>query len=343
MSWATTCSDHPVELASSEANINSHESVVNNHHEPHNDETNNHQQNQTTTGKKLSKEEKLQKRKERWDNKREKFKNHKKKKKEIKQEQKKKESDEFFEKLREELSKEEFDKLMEENKKKKEARIESQRKQKEEMQRKLQHVMTTGLSNDSNVCINIDCSFNDKMTDVEIVSLAQQIGKCYAAYRKMTSPFYLVATSLDGALYEDMKKFEGFPDKWFMHHSKNHFTQEFEKQYKENKIIYLSADAEEEITEFQNGYVYVIGGIIDRNRHKNLCNTLAKDEYKLPTAKFPLEKYVDMKAATVLTTNQCVEIIATVMELKTQNPSQSNDDMWKQALQKIIPMRKRKT
>lgn len=85
------------------------------------------------------------------------------------------------------------------------------------------------------------------------------------------------------------------------------------------------------------------GGIIDRNRHKNLCNTLAKDEYKLPTAKFPLEKYVDMKAATVLTTNQCVEIIATVMELKTQNPSQSNDDMWKQALQKIIPMRKRKT
>ncbi|KAG2378569.1 hypothetical protein C9374_008208 [Naegleria lovaniensis] len=327
------------ELAPSETNNdnNSNESVINNNDEKHQDINNNQQ-----TDKKLSKEEKLQKRKERWDNKREKFKNHKKKKKEIKQEQKKKESDEFFEKLREELSKEEFDKLMEENKKKKEARIESQRKQKEEMHKKLQQVMTNGLSNDSNVCINIDCSFNDKMTDGEIVSLSQQLGKCYAAYRKMSSPFYLTATSLDGALYEDMKKFEGFPEKWLMHHTTNHFTKEFEKQYKENKIIYLSADAEEEITEFQNGYVYVIGGIIDRNRHKNLCNTLAKDDYKLPTAKFPLEKHVDMKAATVLTTNQCVEIIATVMELKQQNPSQSHDDIWNQALQQIIPLRKRK-
>lgn len=84
------------------------------------------------------------------------------------------------------------------------------------------------------------------------------------------------------------------------------------------------------------------GGIIDKNRHKNLCNKLAKEEYKIPTAKFPLEKHIDMKAATVLTTNQCVEIIAHVVHLK-KDTSLSNDDVWKQALQKIIPMRKRKT
>ena len=83
------------------------------------------------------------------------------------------------------------------------------------------------------------------------------------------------------------------------------------------------------------------GGIIDRNRHKNLCNQLAKDELKIPTMKFPLHKHVEMKATSVLTTNQCVEIISEVVERKSSGLS--NDEIWGQALQKVIPRRKIKT
>ena len=204
------------------------------------------------------KEDKLKKRKEKWDNKREKFRQHKKHKREVKQEKKKKESDEYFTKLREELSKEEFDKLMQENRQQKGSRVESQRKIKEETKNRLTKVVENGIQNDCNVCVNIDCSFNDKMTDNEIISLAQQLGKCYAAYRKMDNPFYMTFTSLQGNLLDSLKRFEGFPDKWIMKMTEDHFTKEFEQKCQENKVIYLSADAEEEITEFQNGYIYIV-------------------------------------------------------------------------------------
>lgn len=35
-----------------------------------------------------------------------------------------------------------------------------------------------------------------------------------------------------------------------------------------DKVIYLSADAEEELTEINDDFTYIIGGIVDRNRHK---------------------------------------------------------------------------
>lgn len=35
-----------------------------------------------------------------------------------------------------------------------------------------------------------------------------------------------------------------------------------------HKIVYLSADADEELSTLSENEVYVIGGIVDRNRHK---------------------------------------------------------------------------
>ena len=34
--------------------------------------------------------------------------------------------------------------------------------------------------------------------------------------------------------------------------------------------MYLTADAEEEVEELEEDKVYIIGGLVDRNRHKNL-------------------------------------------------------------------------
>ena len=41
--------------------------------------------------------------------------------------------------------------------------------------------------------------------------------------------------------------------------------------------MYLTADAEEELTTMSADEAYIIGGLVDRNRHKNLCKDRAKD------------------------------------------------------------------
>ena len=40
--------------------------------------------------------------------------------------------------------------------------------------------------------------------------------------------------------------------------------------YTKEKIVYLSADAKETLTELKPDELYIIGGIVDRNRYKNL-------------------------------------------------------------------------
>lgn len=47
--------------------------------------------------------------------------------------------------------------------------------------------------------------------------------------------------------------------------------------------MYLTADAEEELTSMSADEAYVIGGLVDRNRHKNLCKDRAKDLVRLLT------------------------------------------------------------
>lgn len=40
--------------------------------------------------------------------------------------------------------------------------------------------------------------------------------------------------------------------------------------YPKEKIVYLSADADETLTELKQDELYIIGGIVDRNRYKFL-------------------------------------------------------------------------
>ena len=47
--------------------------------------------------------------------------------------------------------------------------------------------------------------------------------------------------------------------------------------YPKDKMVYLSADAEETLTELKDDEVYVIGGIVDRNRYKYLTLNKAKE------------------------------------------------------------------
>ena len=73
--------------------------------------------------------------------------------------------------------------------------------------------------------------------------------------------------------------------------------------YPKDKMVYLSADAEETLTELKDDEVYVIGGIVDRNRYKYLTLNKAKwkKECRVRT-RLPLE-LVRFHGSRVLTVN----------------------------------------
>ena len=95
-------------------------------------------------------------------------------------------------------------------------------------------------------------------------------------------------------------------------------------------LVYLSADSPHELAELSSEDVYIIGGIVDRNRHPRL--TLAAAEAAgVRTARLPLAAHVTMAGSAVLTVNQVLELLLSWLECRD----------WRQACERVVPKRKR--
>ncbi|OCH94524.1 hypothetical protein OBBRIDRAFT_769613 [Obba rivulosa] len=95
-------------------------------------------------------------------------------------------------------------------------------------------------------------------------------------------------------------------------------------------VIYLTADSAEELTELKEHETYIIGGICDHNRYKNLCLNKSRDT-KVRSARLPIGTYLsELKTRKVLTVNQTVEILLKWVETRD----------WEKALWAVIPRRK---
>lgn len=95
------------------------------------------------------------------------------------------------------------------------------------------------------------------------------------------------------------------------------------------QIVYLSSDSQHTLTNLSPYTTYIIGGIVDKNRHKGLCYRRAC-ERGIPTAKLPIGEYMTMQSRTVLTINHVVEIMLAWLD--------TGD--WGEAFLKVIPKRK---
>ncbi|KAK4192288.1 guanine-1-methyltransferase-domain-containing protein [Podospora australis] len=118
------------------------------------------------------------------------------------------------------------------------------------------------------------------------------------------------------------------------HISLDKYLKQHEKYVPEDEdvndtIVYLTSDSEYTLERLDAGTTYVIGGIVDRNREKNLCYNRAK-EYKVRHAKLPIGQYMAMRSRFVLTTNQVVEIMVKWLEYGD----------WGKAFMEVIPSRK---
>ncbi|KAG4304866.1 hypothetical protein PORY_001541 [Pneumocystis oryctolagi] len=184
----------------------------------------------------------------------------------------------------------------------------------------------------SNIKVIIDCEFDDKMIDKEIVSLSSQITRCYSDNRKSSFPLELYVTSFNGRLAERMKtvlKNQHTVWKGIKFLNEN-YTILYEKDnFEKHEFIYLTADSENTIYQLDKNKTYIIGGIVDKNRYKKLCLNKAKSQ-GIYTAKLPIEDYIKIASRKVLTVNQVLEIMHQWIETKN----------WEKAFLNVIPSRK---
>lgn len=106
-------------------------------------------------------------------------------------------------------------------------------------------------------------------------------------------------------------------------------TQEPPQRLPEPEVIYLTSDSPDTLEELKPYSTYIIGGLVDKNRHKGICYRTACDN-NVKTAKLPIGEFMEMQSRFVLATNHVVEIMVRWLECGD----------WGEAFMRVIPKRK---
>lgn len=188
--------------------------------------------------------------------------------------------------------------------------------------------------------IVVDLNFEQYMTDSEIAKSVKQVGRIYTINRHATSPCQLYISSLNGKIRERFSITNRGYENWDIHHSEcdyvDLFRQPVEEEMDKTNFIYLTGDSNETLpdvdtllTEYESK-IFIIGGLVDHNRHKNLCLQLAENR-GIKTAKLPIEQHVKLCQRQILSTVTVFEILLEVL---------GNHKQWSEALLSTIPKRK---
>lgn len=200
----------------------------------------------------------------------------------------------------------------------------------------------------------IDCGFDDLMMEKERVSLAQQLTRAYSENNKSPYNAHMVLSSFDKLLkerfetvlnrtHESWRGVRFLTEDWFyaanqatelMQGSQGGeldgpFADKADAKPEDGEIVYLSSDSSETLTELKPYSTYIIGGLVDKNRHKGICHKRAT-ELGIKTAKLPIGSYIQMASRPVLATNHVVEIMVRWLKLRD----------WGEAFMQTLPARK---
>jgi tRNA (guanine9-N1)-methyltransferase len=178
--------------------------------------------------------------------------------------------------------------------------------------------------------ICLDCSFEDKMSDKEINSLASQIRYCYAFNKRAKHPVRVTVTSLSGKTHEILQNVSGF-DQWAhrqFHQTEKDILETFDSD--KSKLVYLTSDSETVLQSLEEDKIYIIGGIVDRNRLKRAAIDRA-EALGVATAKLPILDHLEMLSTKVLACNHVFDILLKWKEC---------DKDWKKTLLNVLPIRK---
>ncbi|KAH9948749.1 guanine-1-methyltransferase-domain-containing protein [Amylocystis lapponica] len=208
----------------------------------------------------------------------------------------------------------------------------------------------------------VDLGFDEMMTENEIKSLTSQLAFTYSANRKAAQPFASVLfTSLNGRTFSRLEGLNNAAYKrwvdteWWQQsyeqlwegtqdttgakvdraevHPESKTSENVTDKHaisEKDKVVYLTADSADELTELKEDETYIIGGICDHNRYKNLC--LNKSQTSgIRSARLPIGTYLStLRTRKVLTVNQTFEILLQWVETRD----------WEKALWEVVPKRK---
>ncbi|KAL0893831.1 hypothetical protein ABMA27_013955 [Loxostege sticticalis] len=175
-----------------------------------------------------------------------------------------------------------------------------------------------------NIGVIIDLSFDHLMMEKDRYKVIKQILRCYSVNRRSETPLQFHITSFGEKSRNDISRHNGY-ENWDVEFHDEPYLDLFPKE----KLVYLTSESENIIENFEEDTFYIIGGLVDHNKHKGLCHTIAMDQ-GIRHGQLPLDKYVNMQTRKVLTIDHVFEIVLKVCEGMS----------WQDTLIKVLPVRK---
>lgn len=224
---------------------------------------------------------------------------------------------------------------------------------------------TVGNGTQVPITVIFDCDWEDLMFDAELKSLGLQITRCYSDNRKAQFRTHLALSSFGGKMKErfegilgnqhkSWKGFKFFGEDFVEVSNKSREwmtgprggvvagamksagetvedaeTAEDKPSDEEGEIVYLSSESDNVLTTLKPNSTYIIGGLVDKNRHKGVCHKRAVEK-GIKTAKLPIGEFLEMKSRQVLVTNHVLEIMLKWLEFGD----------WGKAFMAVLPERK---
>jgi len=180
----------------------------------------------------------------------------------------------------------------------------------------------------------LDCEWEDQLSDRELKGLVQQVLYSYGANRSAVRPVQLVLSGVSetSETLKKLRKLAGFPQAWpGVTILSGPYIENFSSEADRRRLTYLTADTDNIVKTIDPNGVYIIGGIVDRNRLKG-CTREKADAQEIATGRLPLQEHIDMGASCrVLTCNHVLDII-----LEHQR---CHD--WRATFEKCVPGRKK--
>ncbi|MCO5564570.1 hypothetical protein L7F22_018234 [Adiantum nelumboides] len=139
----------------------------------------------------------------------------------------------------------------------------------------------------------IDLEFCDRMKLNELASLVQQVMYSYSANAKAAVPARLSLTGCKGEILDHLKKLSGF-DNWLLHKEEQSYLEVFKDRKQD--LVYLTADSDHVVEKLEDCKIYIIGGLVDRNRWKGLTLEKAKGQ-GISTAKLPISEHMKLTSS----------------------------------------------
>merc|ERR1712070_932381 len=122
---------------------------------------------------------------------------------------------------------------------------------------------------DAGATVVLDLEWEPELSDRELKALIQQVFYSYGSNRSPVRPVRIVLSGVSPTsnTLQRLQKLSGFPHAW---HGVTildvPYIEHFSSETDRRRLVYLTADTDDVVKNFDQNGVYVIGGIVDRNR-----------------------------------------------------------------------------